>query len=311
MPAADDPDPPVVTATLAIALGAGVLGGIQPKINAGLGARLDSAVLASLVNFAAAFAGVLVVVSLRPATRAHLGRLRSWPVPRWTFAAGLGGVLVVVAGALAVETIGVAIFSVAFFAGQIGAGLLVDRLGIGSGGKRPIAAARIQAAALALIAVAVSQVGRPVGSFAPALVALVLVAGAASAFQAASNGRIAGALGDPFAPTALNVTVGLGALVLIVAGLRGAGSIGDVTWPPEVWLYAGGLLGVTIVLSLAIASNAVGVLRATLSMLAAQLVTAFVVDWAVQGESPTPGVLAGAALIVVAVVLIGRTRDTT
>lgn len=311
MPAADQPDPPAITATLAIALGAGVLGGIQPKVNAVLGTRLDSAVLASLVNFAAAFAGVIVVLALRPATRAHLRRIPTWPVPRWTFAAGLGGVLVVIAGAVAVETIGVAIFSVAFFAGQIAAGLLVDRLGIGSGGPRPIAAARVQAAALALTAVVVSQLGRPVGSFAPALVALVLVAGAASAFQAASNGRIAGALGDPFAPTALNVTVGLVALVAIVAGLRGADRIGAVDWPPEVWLYAGGLLGVTIVLSLAIAANALGVLRATLSMLAAQLVTAFVVDWVVQGEGPTPGVLAGAALIVGAVVVVGRSRDTS
>lgn len=306
MPPADDREPPVVTATLAIALGAGVLGGIQPKINAVLGTRLDSAVLASLVNFAAAFAGVVGVLALRPGTRAHLRRLGSWPVPRWTFAAGLGGVLVVIAGAIAVETIGVAIFSVAFFAGQIGAGLLVDRLGIGSYGKRPIAPARIQASVLALAAVGVSQLGRPVGSFAPALVTLVLVAGAASAFQAASNGRIAGALGDPFAPTALNVTVGLAALVVIVAGLRTAGAIDAVNWPAEVWLYAGGLLGVTIVLSLAIAANALGVLRATLSMLAAQLVTAFVVDWVVQGEGPTPGVLAGAALIVVAVILVGR-----
>lgn len=63
----------------------------------------------------------------------------------------------------------------------------------------------------------------------------------------------------------------------------------------------------TIVLSLAIASGALGVLRATLVMLAAQLSTAFVVDWIVQDQAPSPGVIVGAALIVVAVLLVDRT----
>ena len=296
--------------TIAIALGAGVLGAIQPKINAVLGQRLDSAVLASLVNFFAAFAGVLVVLAFRPGTRRTLRRLPSWPVPRWTLTAGFAGVLVVLAGAIAVDTIGVAIFSVAFFAGQIVSGLVVDRLGIG-GEQRPIAPARVQAAVLAIAAVGVSQLGRPVGEVAPALVALVVAAGAASAFQSAFNGRIATAVGDPFAPTAVNVAVGLAALVVIVGTLGALGRTGaGADWPSEPWLYLGGLLGVSIVLSLAIASAALGVLRATLAMLAAQLVAAFVVDGVIQGQAPTPGTLAGAVLIVVAVVLVGRSRST-
>ncbi len=290
----------------AIALAAGVLGGIQPKINAVLAERVASSVLAALVNFSAAFVGVAVMLALRPQTRQRLGDIRRWAVPRWTFTAGLGGVFVVVAAAIAVETIGVATFSVAFFGGQLTTGLVVDRLGIGAGGVRPIAPARVQAAALAIVAVAISQVGRPIGDLAPALVALVFLAGAASAFQSAFNGRIAAAVGDPFAPTAVNVTLGLTALTLVVAFLGSSGRLDAPAWPSEPWLYVGGFLGVTIVLSLAIASAALGVLRTTLSMLAAQLTTAFVVDWLVQDEPPTPGVLAGAALIVVAVVRVGR-----
>ena len=50
----------------------------------------------------------------------------TWSVPWWTLTAGFGGAIVVVAGAVSVETIGVAVFSVAFFAGQIVFGLLVD-----------------------------------------------------------------------------------------------------------------------------------------------------------------------------------------
>ena len=273
-----------------------------------LAERLGSALLASFVNFVAAFVGVLVVLALRPRTRRTLVGLRDWPVPRWTLTAGLGGVAVVLAGAITVETIGVAVFSVAFFAGQITFGLLVDRLGLGSGGVRPIVPARVQGALLAVAAVVVSQVGRPVGELAPLLVVFVVLAGAASAFQSAFNGRIAVAVADPFAPTALNVAIGLSALVAIVAVRGGTGALDSVRWPTEPLLYLGGLLGVTIVVSLAIASAALGVLRATLSMLAAQLVAAFVVDFLVQDQRPTVGVAVGAALIVLAVVLVGRHR---
>ena len=301
-------EPPRTAPITAIALAAGTLGAVQPKINAVLAERVANAGLAALVNFGAAFVCVLVMLAARPQTRRRLVQIRGWPVPGWTFLAGLGGVLVVLAGALAVETIGVAIFSVAFFGGQITNGLVVDRLGIGSGGMRPVAAPRVQAAVLAIAAVAVSQLGRPAGEFAVLLVLLVVAAGAVSAFQSACNGRIAAAVDDPFAPTAVNVTVGLAALATGVGVHAASGRLGAPHWPTEPWLYLGGILGFSIVLSLAIASASLGVLRATVAMLAAQLTAAFVVDWIVQGRAPTPGVLAGAALIVVAVVLIGRVR---
>ncbi len=297
-----------VLPSVAIALVAGVLGAIQPKVNAELGERMGSALLASFINFGAAFAVVVIVIALRSRTRRTLGDLPSWPVPRWTLSAGLGGVAVVLAGVVAVQTIGVVIFSVAFFAGQITFGLVVDRLGVGSGGVRLIAAARAQAAILAIAAVVVSQIERPVGEFSPGLVALVFFAGAASAFQSAFNGRIAGAVGDPFAPTSVNVTVGLAALAIIVTGAAVSGQLPPLDWPAQLWLYTGGFLGVTIVLSLAISSASLGVLRATLAMLAAQLTTAFVVDWFFDDEAPTPGVVVGTFLIVGAVVLVGRTR---
>lgn len=302
------PEPPRTGPITAIALAAGTLGAIQPKINAVLAERVASAGLAALVNFSAAFACVVVMLAVRPQTRRRLVDIRDWPVPRLTFLAGLGGVLVVLAGAFAVETIGVAIFSVAFFGGQITAGLVVDRVGIGSGGMRPVTPARVQGAVLAIAAVAISQLGRPVGEFTVVLVLLVAAAGAVSAFQSACNGRIAAALRDPFAPTAVNVTVGLAALATGVAVQSVAGRLDPPDWPTEPWLYLGGLLGFSIVLSLAVASAALGVLRATIAMLAAQLSAAFVLDWLVQGRAPTPGALAGAALIVVAVLWIGRAR---
>jgi bacterial/archaeal transporter family-2 protein len=302
----DQPAPAGASPAVAVALAAGVCGAIQPKINAVLGSRVGSTLIASLVNFAAALVVVAIALVLRPGTRAMLRHLPSWPVPRWTLTAGLGGALIVVAGALAVDTIGVAIFSVAFFAGQISFGALVDWLGVGPGGRRPVTPGRMKAALVAVAAVVVSQVGRPVGEFAPALVALVVAAGAALAFQSAFNGRITAATGDPFAATTVNVTVGITALAAIVSVGAVAGRVDAPQWPAEPWLYAGGLLGVTVVLSLAIATPALGVLWATLVMLAAQLITAFAVDWVVDHDAPTPGVIAGAVLIVVAAALVGR-----
>lgn len=290
-----------------IALGAGVLGAVQPKVNAVLGERVGSALVASLVNFTVALACVVVALLLRPATRRTLVGVRTWNVPRWTLTAGLGGAMVVLAGAVAVERIGVAVFSVAFFAGQIIFGLLVDTLGVTPGGRRPVGAARLQAAVLAVVAVVLAQLGRPVGELDPALVAFVVASGAAVAFQSAFNGRIAIATGDPVAATALNVAVGTFALALVITFVAVVGSgLGPMSWPSEPWLYAGGALGVTIVLSLAIATAALGVLRTTVAMLAAQMTGAFVVDWVIDGEGPTVGVLAGAVLIVVAVALVGR-----
>ena len=288
---------------MAVALLAGTLGAVQPKLNAVLGSRFDSALLASIVNFAVALVLVILVLSARPATRQRLGRITRWPVPRWTFTAGLGGALVVLAGAVAVETIGVAVFSVAFFAGQISFSLLVDRLGVSPGGKRPITARRVQAVVLAVVAVVVAQVGRGAGEVDPALVALVVAAGAGVAFQSAFNGRITAAVADPVAATAVNVTVGSVALAVVAIPL--VGDLEPVTWPSEPWLYVGGALGVAIVLSLAIASAAIGVLRTTLAMLAAQLITAFAVDWLIEGDPPTAGVIAGSVLIVAAVARVG------
>jgi len=293
-------------AATAISLLAGVCGAIQPEINSELGSRVGSSLAASLVNFFVAFLAALVLLSRRAATRERLSDIRSWPVPWWTFLAGLGGVTVVVSAVVTVERLGVATFSIAFFAGQMTFGLVVDWLGITSGGRRPITARRVGAAAMAIGAVVLSQVGQPAGDLALGAVAFVLAAGAASAFQSAFNGRIASTIGDALAPTVVNTFVGTIALVGIVAVSAAAGSVGPLAWPSEPWLYAGGLFGVTIVLSLATASAAIGVLRTTVAMLAAQLITAFAVDWLVRDDPPTAGVLTAAVVIVLAVLLVNR-----
>lgn len=300
-PVNEQPTPAVVLALLA-----GACGAVQPKVNAVLGTRLGSSLVASLVNFGVAFVLVLLALAVRPATRRRLAHLRDWNVPWWTLTAGLAGVAVVLAAVVTVERIGVAVFSIAFFSGQLAAGLAADRLGIAPGGARPITAARLGALVLAIAAIVISQAGRDAGLVEPALVAFAVASGAGAAFQSAFNARIVAATGDPATAVTVNVVVGTVALVVIVAASAGAGSLGPLQWPSEPWLYVGGALGVTIVLTLAVATVALGVLRATLAMLAAQMAGALVVDWIADDAAPTIGVVVGSALVVGAVALVGR-----
>ena len=133
-------------------------------------------------------------------------------MPWWTYLAGLGGVTVVLSGVVTIETLGVAVFSVAFFAGQMTGGLLVDALGLVPGRPRPITKIRVAAVGLALFAVVLSQLGQSIGDVEPGLVAFVVGAGGASALQAVCNARITSTLGDAMAATTVNVVVGAACL---------------------------------------------------------------------------------------------------
>lgn len=290
---------PVVLAVLA-----GLLGAVQPRVNSELGARIGNDLVAATINFLVALAVASAIVALRPETRRRLARIREWDVPVWTWAGGLGGALVVLAGVVTVDTIGVATFSVAFFAGQVASGLVVDAVGLAPGGRRPVTAARFVASALALVAVAISQLGRSSGEVEPALVAFVVLTGVAVSLQSAGNARMARATGDAIAATAVNVVVGSVALCAIVAAGAIGGGDRTLSWPGEPWLYLGGVLGVGIVLSLAVSTASLGVLRATLAVVAAQLIAAFAVDGVVDGTSPRAGAIAGALVLVGAVALL-------
>lgn len=118
-------------AALGLVAVAGVLGAVQPAVNAELASRTGHPVLASTANFVGGLLAVAACLAVRPRTRELLRGVSTWDVPRWTYLAGLGGATVVVSGAVAVGPVGVAVFSVAFFAGQVTFGLLIDGLGIG------------------------------------------------------------------------------------------------------------------------------------------------------------------------------------
>ncbi|MCW2608564.1 MAG: EamA-like transporter family protein, partial [Frankiales bacterium] len=78
---------------LALAGVAGLAGAVQARVNGELRVALDDALLAAAVSFVGGLVLVGLVVLVRPASRAALGRVREVPV--WQRAAGLGGALLI------------------------------------------------------------------------------------------------------------------------------------------------------------------------------------------------------------------------
>ena len=125
--------------------------------------------------------------------------------------------------------------------GQTGGGVLVDRVGLGPGGRRALTGPRLAGALLCLVAVAVSVVGKGAREAAPLLLVLVVLAGLATTLQQAFNGHVRAATGDSSVATLLNFLVGGAALVLGLAGSVLLSGAPDGAWPgADHWyLYVG------------------------------------------------------------------------
>lgn len=283
----------------AVAFGVGGVVAVQGRINGEVGDLTGSGVLAAVVNFTVGLCILVVVVSLRSATRTALRGLRSQfgtTLPWWTFAGGVGGAIYVTGQSVTVAVLGVALFTVATVAGSTGAGLAVDKVGLGPGGVVPVTAWRVVAAVLAVVAV--GSGGRDGdGAVSLPFVLLALAAGAAGAVQVGLNGRVAVASGQPLVATLVNFAVGLTALlgVIVVQALVGDEGIGTVAplWE-RPWLLVAGAMGVVFVAGSAWSVRALGVLLLSLIVLAGTLVGAVVVDVVV----PTEGATVNAWLLV-------------
>jgi bacterial/archaeal transporter family-2 protein len=247
-----------------------------------------------VINFSVGLAALLVFVFSRSSTRAALRslpqQLRERTIPWWAMFGGLAGASFVAAQGITVGSLGVALFTVATVAGQTGMSLAVDRWGLGPTGMVPVSALRVLAAVLATLAVAVAAAGKQTdaGEGALVLVVLALSAGAAVAFQAAFNGRVSVATGQPTVAAVVNFCVGLAVLWVILAVERLlrtdiTGSLPSFTGQP--WLYSGGLMGLIFVVSAAWSVRALGVLLFSLVVISGSLAGAVLVDLA----APTSG----------------------
>jgi transporter family-2 protein len=304
--------PDRTTVALGAAVVCGALVAIQARINAGLAIDLGDALLAAVVSFLTGLVLVLAVVLTRASSR------RAWSgvgqVPWWTRIGGLGGACLVAVGAFAAPRIGVALLTVGLVAGQTSGGLLVDRAGLGPGGRHALTLPRVAGAVLCLLAVLVSALGRGTRGASPQLLGLVVAAGFLIAAQQALNGRVRRVTGDAAVATLVNFLVGSAALVLayLAVGAVAGWHVGH--WPDAAhwWLYSGGPLGATFVAVAAVIVRTLGVLRLGLAVIAGQLLGAILLDVVVPAAARgvATGTAVGAALTFVAVAVSGRAART-
>jgi len=142
------------------------------------------------------------------------------------------------------------------------------------------------------------------------LVLLALAAGAGLPVQAGVNAALARHAGRPEWAAFVNFAVGLAALAAWLAALRLAPPPALAVARAPWWSWAGGLLGAFYVSAITFLAPRLGV-AATLGLaVGGQMVAALALDrfgaLGLEIRPMTPSRLAGAALLVVAVVLIRR-----
>ncbi|MCE5290622.1 MAG: DMT family transporter [Nocardiaceae bacterium] len=295
-----------VALILAVVIGIAVA--IQSRLNGTLGTRIHDGVAAAIISFGSGLVVLTVFTVVSAARRARMaevatavrtGRLR-W----WHCVGGLAGASAVASQGITVTTIGVALFTISIVAGQVVSGVLVDRAGLGPAGRSPITARRIAGAAIVLAAVAMASHSSITSGTNWLFVVFPVVAGAATAWQMAVNGKVA-AVGGPMTSALVNFAVGTTALLVV-----GAIVVAKRGWPGalphEPWLYLGGLLGILFIAVSANIVHVLGVLLLALATIAGQLIGALALDLFVPaGRHLNWGVVVGCVLALVGV-WVGR-----
>lgn len=293
----------------AIVCGAGVA--VQSRINGELGRRLDDGFTAALISFGSGLVILSVALAFGPAGRRGLARvrdaLRSGRLRWWYICGGAAGAFLVLCQGLTAAVLGVALFTVATVAGQTVSGLVLDRIGLGAGGRRPITPARAAGAVLALVAVvwAVSaQLGGPVPVW---MLILPLIAGLGLGWQQAVNGQVRVTAESALTATFTNFVVGTAVLlVLMIVHTAFAGWPNPL--PAEPWLYLGGAIGCVFIAGAALLVRVTGVLVLGLATVAGQLVAALLLDAFTPGAHPIAWSTVGGTLLALVAVAVASIR---
>ncbi|MEC5190470.1 MULTISPECIES: DMT family transporter [unclassified Arthrobacter] len=287
-------------AGLLIAVSAGLLVPVQGRINGALGTVLADGLAAAVVSFSTGLVLMLVISMVLPKGRAGLAEvlpaLRERRFPRYYVLAGAIGALFVFAQSFTVGLLGVALFTVAAVTGQTLSGLLVDRMGIGPAGKRPLTGIRVIGSVLTVAAVAWAVSPRfaagtgsagppgtdPLQLLVPVL--LPVLAGFLMSFQQAMNGTATVHYRTPITATLVNFIAG--SIVLWIAWLIKLAAAGPGNGlPGEWWYYLGGPMGCVFIAVAAFLVRGLGVLITGLGMIAGQLLGSLGLDLAL----PAPG----------------------
>ena len=305
-------------AGLPLAVGAGLAIPLQGRINGALGARLNDGIAASVVSFSTGLVVMILISLLLPRGRAGLARIlpavRSRAFPRVYVLAGGIGALFVFAQSFTVGVLGVALFTVATVTGQTVSGLIVDRLGIGPAGRKPVTAIRVIGCLLTIAAVAWAVSPRFTGTDGggsdggPATLLLPLllpvVAGFLMSFQQAMNGTATVHYGTPVAATLVNFVAGsvvLWTAYAIKVAIAGPGN----PLPGEWWYYVGGPMGCVFIGLGALLVRSLGVLVTGLGMIAGQLLGSLALDVILPapGTVVAPATVLGTILTLAAIIL--------
>ena len=280
-------------AGLPLAVAAGLLIPVQGRINGALGVALADGIAAAVVSFSTGLVLIAGISLLLPKGRAGLARIlpavRNREFPPYYVLAGCIGAFFVFAQSFTVGLLGVALFTVAAVTGQTLSGLLVDRMGIGPAGKKPITGIRVLGSILTVAAVAWAVSPR-LGGTGPELLQLLapvllpVLAGFLMSFQQAMNGTATVHYGTPITATLVNFVSG-GALLwlawLVKLAVAGPGN----PLPGEWWYYLGGPMGCVFIGVAALLVRSLGVLVTGLGMISGQLLGSLGLDLAF----PAPG----------------------
>ena len=277
----------------------GILISLQARANGELSLRLNNGLQAAFISFSSGLLIIAIISIFNPKIKNGARRLRAAvkakEIAPWTlFAGALGGAFVAVQTQI-VPLIGVAIYSVASIAGQGATSLIVDRIGLTGGGKKPISPRRIAAAVVTVLAVLVSVLDRiDARNLSLIAVALAGLAGSIVGVQRAMNGLINEHSGQSFTTSLLNFIMGssvLGIALLIAVGI---GKVEFVALPAGPWwIYMGGTIGVIYIAFTSTIVQHLGVLTFTLFSTGGQLIGALIIDI----YSPTKGVSVSAYLV--------------
>lgn len=297
---------PVGAALLGSGL-AGVLVALQSRVNGGLSQQLGNGYVTAATSFGSGLVIMCLMMLLSTRGRRGLGRLRTdlkaQKLPVWTLLGGAGGSMFVLAQGLVAPLTGLALFTVGIVAGQVLGGLMLDRFGLGPGGRIDPTPARMTGTAFAVLAVGVA-VGSNLGALHHVwLVVFPFVIGVLIAGQSMVNGIVRAAAQSAVTSTFLNFLVGT--VILVTAAAISVGISGWPSgWPSTPWYYIGGLVGTIFIAIAAMLVRTAGVLLLSMSNVAGQLVAAVAFEAGIPlADGLTPGLVAGSAIALLAVAI--------
>lgn len=289
---------------------------VQARANGELSARLGNSLEAALISFSSGLVIITVIAMFNRRIKDGMSRLRSAVrekrIPRWRLFAGmLGGSFVAIQTNI-VPVIGVALYSVASIAGQAMTSLLVDRIGITAGGPKAVSLRRVGAAAVTVIAVAVSVIDRlDDAEFSLFALLLAVLAGAFVGVQRALNGQINEFAQESFATSLLNFIMGTAfLLIFLVVVIIVSGTNLEPLPSGPWWIYLGGVIGVIYIAFTSLIVQHLGVLTFTVLSVGGQLVGSLLLDLFNPDTSSQVGwpLVTGIALTYLGVAVSGERR---